>query len=194
MKKAFLMLPTTTPLATQPLSVTGAHQPDFAAPGVQESLTATQQRATALYAQRNASQITIDKSPPHKDKVRLEIHGVPHTTALASPKGIWRHYTDADHLGEILARGELVAGTTGYVYMEHSLYREDYPDLTGVFLTRPEFSARAVGVNNRYFVDLELPEGAGLLDLSAGIFLVPGTPRELRLPIHIVGAGIVTDG
>lgn len=194
MKKAILMLPMTTPLATQPLPITGAHQPDFAAPGVRESLAATQLRAAALCAQRGDPQITIDKSPPRKDKVRLEIHGVPRSTALASPKGIWRHYTDAAYFNEILAKGELVAGTTGYVYMEHSLYREDYPDLTGVFLTRPEFGARAVGVNNRYFVDLELPEEAGLLDLSAGIFLVPGTPKELHLPIHIVGAGIVTDG
>lgn len=105
--------------------------------------------------------------------------GVPATAKWVPTEGqIWRHYKGPDEVRRVVAQGQIASGIVPYVIVNPGLSREIYADLSGVFLTRPGVSPKAVGLEagaNSY-VDFTLDSGkiSAVLEIEPGILLVPG--------------------
>jgi len=106
-----------------------------------------------------------------------EVSGVPLNVELVqNPENqIFRHYSSPIIIKKISAEQIITAGPTPYVVKAGGSMTY-FMDLTGVFLTKPNISANAVGVvkGNSDYIDIKLPPGTPLLKLEEGIYLIPG--------------------
>ncbi len=88
--------------------------------------------------------------------------------------------------GMVLAFQKIVAGPGAYVESpgEPSWYRTTHPHITGVFLFSPRESYPRDFVK-RYGLPLkvELPEGTPIVLLETGVYVVPGPPNRLVVPV-----------
>lgn len=180
-----------TSLALQPIIVPDQAVSAWENPGLEATLQLVQRNAGILLAQQAIPTKTRDNSGQRKDKVDLEILGVPNQVKRVDSQGLWRHYTR--NLESILQQRLLRSTRQPYVYSEHDRYREVYPSLYGIFITTTEPPKPRIGVfEESPFVDFELPPQTALLFISPGIFLIPAQDSIIELPIHIVGAGRYT--
>ena len=183
----------------------------LANPTCLETLQRTMESDEALIARAQiyASELLAKRGPLHTPEqegfgggvVRVETGGVPsHLKLYAKKKGeVFRHYVtgrmqsgqwhDADETTRaILKSGRLVAGFTPYVKSDTppKWYFERFPDLTGVFLTKPAFEAEQIGVFPTSYIDLELDDGIPVIELEPGkIYFIPGPPKELVVPFLV---------
>ncbi len=143
----------------------------------------------ALIAQTHRAWSYIKARPHQFTEIRVNnrhvIHGV-HTESYTRYKPrvlqsdeiagkIFRHYTTPSGKMQILSSQRLRAGSTAYAYGPYS-----FSDLTGVFLTTPDFGADEVGLSGAIalaWVDVLLDPATVVLQLEPGIFLVPGSPE-----------------
>jgi|GEM_PF-4971049 len=108
-------------------------------------------------------------------------YGVPDAVRiLDSGDIVFRHYTPIiAGFTNIQSQKALIGGTTPYVQLAGRC-KTKYPDLTGIFLTTAQFTRRGVGVpNSSYYLDLTLPGDLLLLELEAGIYLIPNVNSYL---------------
>jgi hypothetical protein len=124
----------------------------------------------------------VDINSPHSPHgPNVIIYGLPSNAKFIAVKGdeIFRHYTDEETHKIICGTSQLIAGSVAYV--ETGFGRKTYKHVTGIFMTRPEYSPIAVGVDprgNGVPVDFLLPEKTQILEISKSILLIPG-PRKI---------------
>ena len=108
----------------------------------------------------------VARGIPNGAKLRTAYHGE-----------IFRHYATTDeNVQKIINSSSLVAGNLPYITQGGGI-RVSYVDLTGIFLTLPNFRPDQIGVSKESinaYVDVYLPSGTEVLDLEPGIILVPG--------------------
>jgi hypothetical protein len=108
------------------------------------------------------------------------IDGVPKNTKVivVNSKMIFRHYSP-DYAQAIVESKKLIAGPRPFILPESHL-KQQFDDLTGVFMTRPEDDPHRLWLGytrQTPHVDFKLPLGLKVLDLGDGNFLVPGAPK-----------------
>jgi CubicO group peptidase (beta-lactamase class C family) len=137
-----------------------------------------QQRFHTLFAQP----LKMVESGSQKSDAPLEYiaHGIPKSAVYryAGENEIFRHYASPGRIRDIIATGSVRAALLPYVVRSCGS-RVSYVDVTGIFLTKPGFSAKSVGVSEdsaETFVDLKLPPNTMILELEPGILVVPGPP------------------
>ena len=113
---------------------------------------------------------------------RIVIHGLPGVESFSkltilSPEEVgntvFRHYTQAEAVPQILQSKRFRAGKTSYVQSPYV-----YPDLTGIFLTLSKYSADDIGLDSNVhsaWVDVKLDPNTLVIRLEPGIYLVPGS-------------------
>lgn len=138
------------------------------------TLETAKQMIAASRTESGAERNKFFREEPHFVRIRV---GMPATLRLVPSEGkVFRHYTTKSRLQEILKTKMLQASWTPFYY---SAFMVDYnEDLTGVFITTPEFKANQVGVReeNASFIDFKLPANTGILYIRDGVLLIPGTP------------------
>lgn len=138
----------------------------------------TLKTAQDLYEKKGKTTKLSDNSGHCKfDGIYESYAGVPSRTKLINPEGlVLRHYTEKEEtLGKIIESEYLIAGITEYCDTPSKRFKIKYPDMTGVFLTKPDVDPKSVGVAfSKYYVDITLPADTGLLELEPNILLVPG--------------------
>lgn len=138
-------------------------------------------------------------------------YGIYKSARIVPADGVFRHYTSAEGLSNILTGSSLVAGYVPYARVSGFGCRSYYPDNNGIFLTLPDIEGPKIGVDNNrvYFIDLTLPEGAPILSMERSILLLMGpsnTTAEidgalvipphpaLTVPVEIRGIGTTEGG
>lgn len=107
-----------------------------------------------------------------------EAKGIPRTAKwrLVEPGEVFRHYVaDMAALNSILQSTELRAGNRPYLEGGGESVVV-FKDLTGIFLTTPEYNSHFVDAASSLYVDFTLPPGTKVLELREGISLLPGPP------------------
>jgi|GEM_PF-5198330 len=145
----------------------------------------TQMRAQKLLSMKSAG--TKEEVLVNNDRhIHVVIHGVPGTVNSCNHKGVtFRHYFASEEQKQAAMKsGALIAGPVAYAQVS-CCYRADYPDLAGVFVTKPDVKPEQVGVPGRsVYVDLQFPADTGVLEIEPGkIYLVPS---EYKRPDWIV--------
>ncbi len=114
---------------------------------------------------------------------RLIHHGYPRfVKRLQESPELFRIYTRSRAVAEsIVEGGKLLASHKGHIIRPRGIV-ENYIDLTGVFLTRPDVEPSRVWLENdshRHFVDFKLPSAVPLLALDShgDALLIPGPAR-----------------
>ena len=108
----------------------------------------------------------------------VEVRGAPDgfKSATHHPR-VLRHYTTKEGYAAIMASRSIGNGPTPYVQLSPEISRKYFPDLTGVFFTRPGIGGEKVGVPKSefpFYVDVALPDDLPLFEVEAGrIFLLP---------------------
>lgn len=144
---------------------------------VREAVQLSQANAKELLARKKAGLSTREiLSDPEKSSVIVA--GVPAFVTLhgfAASK-IFRHYTAREAVEAIVHSGWLKAGTLPYITVGGGI-RRTYEDLTGVFVTTPEFRPEFVGLArgaDKNYVDFYFHRGTAVVEIEKGILLVPG--------------------
>ena len=145
----------------------------------------TRAKAEELLARRKDG---ITEEVIHNSDKRIEsnMYGVPDFVKSYNPEGVvFRHYFKSREVKEkVLSEGYLLAGSVPYVQAgPHMKYY--YPDLKGVFFTKPGVQPEEVGVPGlSVYADFMLPADTAVLEIEPGKnYLVPGEPA---LPAWLV--------
>jgi hypothetical protein len=119
-------------------------------------------------------------NPGHNDSHGdlITARGVPGSIKLHDAEGVvFRHYTTEAGFLSIQSERSLRNGPMSYVHSAKAVYEKTYPDLTGIFLTKPGVGRGRVGVESKdftHYVDLRVPRGLPVLEIETGtIFLIP---------------------
>lgn len=153
-----------------------------------EILLSTNQLVDEILSRRGNGVVARNIFEGSKDKVRLEVRGIPcEIKRVDLTETVVRHYTrNRATRDAIVASGLLIAGSMFYRHQEHEFYGVDYPDLKGVFFTDVAEQPKRIGVFGDHYIDFKLPPGTGALSLEKGVYLIPGEPHYLQVPVHIV--------
>jgi hypothetical protein len=170
-------------------------EPDQA-PSVEGVAALSSARFDRLMAARgSASDAPVYSDEPYMPAL-ADRPGVPEHVRPAE-RGIFRHYTTPAGLAAIRETGLLHNSVLPYVKVYNRMGSAQYPDLGGVFLTRPDATPEDVGVaadRARYYVDFEVPEDVPVLEIERGrIYVVPLPTRpkndepgpRLALPVRL---------
>lgn len=153
--------------------------------GEAHSNAETQGRAQTLLKMKSAG-IKEEVLVNNDRHIHIVNHGVPFTVNSYNHKGItFRHYFASEEQKEsAMKTGALIGGPVAYAQVS-CCYRADYPDLAGVFITKPDVKPEEVGVPGRnIYVDLQFPADTGVMEIEPGkIYLVPS---EVKRPDWIV--------
>ncbi len=138
---------------------------------------------TRLSPVENSSRSHLDR--PHTQNVSVK--GVP-KTAVVAPAGarVFRNYLPAAALEKTLATQRLPSALTPYCQVSPGHERKIFENVTGLFLTFPQFSPDGLldtGYQEMAFVDFQLAPETPVLQLEPGISVVP-LPK--RYPAWIV--------
>jgi hypothetical protein len=152
-------------------------------------------RATRVLAQKifeehwGGSKRTVVEDLSAGDRIRITYTGTPNVVTLVeNPENIvFCHYRDRKGIQTILATSRIIAGPTPYVNSHHRWLRETYQDMQGIFLTTTDYKPLDVGVADTDKVLIKLPPGTGVLEFEPGIYMIPGKPEELNIPVSIMG-------
>lgn len=124
------------------------------------------------------------------DKVFRRTFGVPFwVSSFKAGQRIFRRYMEPQYLEEVLRSGHLSAGDCPYV-VQSECYREEFPDLVGLFFTTRSYSSKSVGLEaDMPFIDFRLPPETEVFRLEPGIYLIPKEKNSsaMMLPIEILG-------
>lgn len=113
---------------------------------------------------------------------QVQIKGVPSQVRLLSQEElsakVFRHYINGEeYFKEGKELGLLASATTSYVQIYPGLEKRIFEDITGVFLTLPEVSAREVGVElgaQAHYLDVKIPSDVPVVELEKNkIYMIP---------------------
>lgn len=108
------------------------------------------------------------------DKVFRKSFGVPFWIhSMKAGQMIFRRYMEAEYLEPVIRASRLSFGDCPYV-VQSECYREEFPDLVGLFFTTRSYRSEAVGLQpNMPYVDFKLAPHTEVFRLEPGIYLIP---------------------
>lgn len=112
--------------------------------------------------------------------IHTEFSGVPDFVEPYDHRGVtFRHFfRSKEQKSSALSSGKLIAGPVSYAQVYGGV-RNDYLDLTGVFITKPGVKPEDVGVpGHDVYIDIRFPDDTGVVEIEPGlIYMVPGKPK-----------------